>query len=145
MSSFIKILIRAKDSFYKKLVHKSNNMYHICAFKNLQNQLNQSIQIANQNYVKKITQRLGDPNASSKWYWPLFKILLNRNKIPFFLPLFHDDKYIVDFHEKSEIVIFFLLKHVLRFQTEAFYLLNYHCVQIAHYFPATLQKMAYFK
>ena len=54
MNSFIKNLIRAKDNFYKKFVRKSNNMYHLCAFKNLQNHLNQSIQIAKQNYVNKI-------------------------------------------------------------------------------------------
>ena len=61
MNSFIKNLIRAKDNFYKKFVRKSNNMYHHSAFKNLQNHLNQSIQIAKQKYVKKIAQRLGDP------------------------------------------------------------------------------------
>ena len=32
------------------------------------------------------------------------KTLLNRKKIPFILPLFHGDKYIVDFQEKSEIL-----------------------------------------
>ena len=43
-------------------------MCHHYAFQNLQNHLNQSIQIAKQNYVKKIAQRLGDPNTSSKCY-----------------------------------------------------------------------------
>ena len=33
MNSFIKNPIRAKDNFYKKFVCKSNNMYHLCAFK----------------------------------------------------------------------------------------------------------------
>ena len=64
-NSFIKNLIHAKNNFGRK----SNNMYHLCAFKNLKNHLNQSIQIANQNYVNKIAQRLGDPNTSSKCYW----------------------------------------------------------------------------
>ena len=102
-NSFIKNLIRAKDNFYKKFVRKSNNMYHLCAFKNLQNHLNQSIQIAKQNCVNKIAQRLGDPNTSSKCYWSLSKTLLNGNKIPCIPPLFHGYKFIVDFQEKSEI------------------------------------------
>ena len=55
MNSFIKNLIRAKDNFCKKFVRKSNNMYHHYAFKNLQNHLNQSIQIAKQDYVNKIS------------------------------------------------------------------------------------------
>ena len=116
-------------------------MYHICAFKNLQNHFNQSIQIANQNYVNKIAQRLGDPNNSIKCYLSLLKILLNRNKFPCILPLFHDDKHIVDFH----FFFFFLVKNVVRFQTEASYLLNYHFAQMTHYLLVTLQKMASFK
>ena len=103
MKSFIKNLIRAKDNFCKKFIRKSNDMYHHYAFKNLQNHLNQSIQIAKQNYVNKIAQRLGDPNTSCKCYWSLLKTLLNVQKIPCIPPLFHGDKYIVDFQEKSEI------------------------------------------
>ena len=56
MNSIIKNLIRAKDNFKKKFVRKSNNMHHPCDFKNLQNHLNQSIQIAKQSYVNKIDQ-----------------------------------------------------------------------------------------
>ena len=97
MNSFIKNLIRAKDNFYKKFVRKSNNMYNLCPFKILQNHLNQPIQIAKQNYVNKIAQRLGDPNTSSKCYWSL------RQKILCIPPLFRGDKFIVDFQEKSEI------------------------------------------
>ena len=35
MNSYINNLIRAKDNFCKKLVLKRNNIYHLCAFKNL--------------------------------------------------------------------------------------------------------------
>ena len=103
MNSFIKNLIRAKDNFYKKFVRKSNNMYNLCAFKNLQNHLNKSIQIAKQNHVNKIAQRLGDPNTSSKCYWSLLKTLLNGKKTAYIPPLFRGDQFIVDFQEKSEI------------------------------------------
>ena len=102
MNSFIKNLIRAKDNFCKKFFRKSNNMYHLCAFINLQNHLNRSIQISKQNYDNKIAQRLGDPNTSSKCYWSLLKTLLNGKKIPCIPPVFHSDKFIVDFQEKSE-------------------------------------------
>ena len=39
-------------------------MYYTRAFKNLQNHLNQSIQVAKQNYVNEIAQKLGDSNTS---------------------------------------------------------------------------------
>ena len=114
MNSFIKNLIRAKDNFYKKFVRKSNNMYHHYAFKSLQNHLNQSIQISKQNYVNKIAQRLGDPNTSSKCYWPLLKTLLNRKKISCIPPLFHGDKYILlTFNKKVRFSVLFSLTNVL--------------------------------
>ena len=141
MKSFIKNLIRAKDNFYKKFVRKSNNLYHLCAFKNLQNHLNQSIQIAKQNYVNKIAQRLGDPNTSSKCYWSLLKTLLNGKKIIVFLLYFMVINLLLTFKKKVRFSILFSLTNVLRFQTEASYLLNYHYGQIAHYLLVTLQKM----
>ena len=99
MNSFIKKLICAKENFYNKVVHKSNNMYHLCAFKNLRNHFNQSIQVAKQNYVNKITQKLGDPNTSNKRCWSLLKTLLNRKKIPCTPPLLHCNNYVVGFEK----------------------------------------------
>ena len=96
--SLIKILIRAKDNFYKKFIRKSNNMYHLYAFKILQNHSD-----SKKNYVNKIPQRLGHPSTSSKCYWSFLKTLLNGQKILRILSLFHDDKYIVGFQKKSEI------------------------------------------
>ena len=61
------------------------------------------MQIAKQNHVKKIAQTLGDLNTSSKCYWSLLKALFNGKKILCIPPLFHGDKFIVDFQEKSEI------------------------------------------
>ena len=34
MNSFIRNLIHTKDDFYKKFICKSNDIYHLCAFKN---------------------------------------------------------------------------------------------------------------
>ena len=135
MNSFIKNLIQANDNFYKKFVCKSNNMYHF----NHVNYLNQSIQVAKQNYVNKFAHKLGDPNTSSKYYWSLLKTLLNGNKIPCIPPLFHGDKYylLLTFKEKVR------FSNVLQFQMGAFYLLNYHCGLITHYLFVTLQKMTF--
>ena len=50
-------------------------------------------------------------NTNRKCYWSLFKILLHGNKIPCIPPLFHGDKYIVDFQEKSEVFNSFFFHH----------------------------------
>ena len=51
------------------------------------------------------------PSTRPKCYWTLLKALLNGRKIPcFFLtPLFHDNKCITDFKEKSKIFNFFFV------------------------------------
>ena len=145
MNSFIKNLICAQNNFYKKFVRKTNNMHHLCPFKTQQNYLNQSIQIAKQNYVKKIAQRLGDPNTSSKCHWSLLKTLLNGKKIRCIPPLFHDYLILLIFKKKVKFSILFSLTNDLRFQTQASYFLNYHYIQIAHYLLVTLQKMRSFE
>ena len=52
--------------FKKKNVQKSNNICHLCIFKNLHKHLNQYIQDAKQNCINKIAQKLGDPNTRSR-------------------------------------------------------------------------------
>ena len=47
--TFQKTLFVLKITFFKKIVPKNNSMYHLCTFKNIQNQINQSIQTAKQN------------------------------------------------------------------------------------------------
>ena len=53
--------------------------------------------------LKKLLKDRVIQNTNSKCYWSLLKTLLNRKKIPCIPPLFHGDKYIADFQEKSEI------------------------------------------
>ena len=44
---------------------------------------------------------LFDPNASSKCYFSLTKTFLDGKKRPGITPFFHNDKFVVDFKEKS--------------------------------------------
>ena len=95
MNSFMKDFISVTDNFYQKFIPKDNNMYHFCAFKNLHNHLNHSIQTTKQNYLSKIAKNLDDPNTESKCYWSLYKALLNGKKIHCIPPLFHGSKHIL--------------------------------------------------
>ena len=47
--------------------------------------------------------KLMDPMTSAKTYWPIVKRYLNDKKIPCLTPLFHDNKFITDFKEKTEL------------------------------------------
>ena len=94
MNCHIKYLILYKTNFYTTFIHGKNSMFHYLTFNNLQNYLDQ---------LKKVPKKLSDPSNSSKFYWSLLKTLLNGKNIPCIPPIFHNNKYIVDFKEKSEI------------------------------------------
>ena len=68
-------------------------------FKNLQNQLIQSIRTDKLKYFNKISKRLCDRLISTKCYWSL----LSGKKVPCIPPIFHNNKCVTDFKEKSEI------------------------------------------
>ena len=44
-----------------------------------------------------------DPLTSTKCYWSLLKIIVNQKKVPCIPPIFHNNEYVTDFQEKSEI------------------------------------------
>ena len=103
MTRFIKNLIVAINDFHKENVLPSSNMDNPFMFKKLQNQLIQSIHTTKQKYFNNISKKLRDSLTSTKCYWSLLKTILNGKKVPCIPPIFHDNKYITDFKEKSEI------------------------------------------
>ena len=61
------------------------------------------IEYSKNKYYTKISEKLSSISASSKCYWSLLKTMLNQKKIPVIPPLFHNNRFITDFNEKSEI------------------------------------------
>ena len=94
----------------------------------------QSIQVKKQNYVNKITQKLGHPDTSSKCYGSLLKTLINGKKFICISPHFYVDEYTIDFQEiKWDFFNSLPVINVIRFQTEVSYLLNHYYRQEVHY------------
>ena len=81
---------------------RSSNIGNLLLFKNLQNQLIQSIHTAKQKYFNKISKKLCDSLTSTKCYWSLLKTILNQKKEQCIPPIFHNNKYVTDFKENSE-------------------------------------------
>ena len=71
----------------------------------LQTKLQSSMNISQFDYYRKILKKLSNPsiNPLVYIYWTLLKTLLNGRKVPCIPPLFHDNKFITDFREMSEI------------------------------------------
>ena len=48
-------------------------------------------------------QKLFNKATSSKAYWSILKTFLNDKKIPCIPPVFHNNKFVIDFKEKVEL------------------------------------------
>ena len=79
--------------------HNKNNPDLIYRLKRLQKCLSISIESSKE----RITNRLNNTQKSSKTYWSLLKIFLNNKKITLIPPLFHENRFIIDFKEKAEL------------------------------------------
>ena len=55
-------------------------------------------------------KKKSDPSTSSKYYWTLWKTLLNGRKIPCIPPYFHNNKFITDFKERKKTFNSFFVK-----------------------------------
>ena len=55
---------------------------------------------AKQQYFAKIAKKLSDPNIS---YCSILKCFLTDKKVPCIPPIFHENRFIIDFREKAEL------------------------------------------
>ena len=69
----------------------------------LQKRWRDLIDDSKQKYFLRLTQKLTTIQKSTKAHWTLLKIFLNNRKIPVIPPLFHNNKFVTDFKEKTEL------------------------------------------
>ena len=69
----------------------------------LQERLSTFIESSKEKYYARIANRLNNTQQSSKKYWSLLKNFLNNKKISLIRSLFHENLFITDFKEKSEL------------------------------------------
>ena len=99
----IKTLIKEKNATYKIFRHNKDNPDLIYRLKFLQERLSTTIESSKERYYARIANRLNNTQKSSKTYWSLLKIFLNNKKFPLIPPLFHENCFITDFKEKTEL------------------------------------------
>ena len=81
--------------------NKTNQSFEM--FHSFQSQLSSLIASLKNKYYSKVVQRLLGRSTSPKTYWSIMKTFLNNKKILVISPIFHDNKYITDFKQKTEI------------------------------------------
>ena len=89
--------------WHHKHSKNNRNCYHVYKYRALQGKLKNLIESSKQSYYKRVSQKLSSISASSKYYRSLLKRILNDKKIPVIPPLFHNNKFLSNFKEKSEL------------------------------------------
>ena len=113
----IRALIQEKNVAFK------NYIAWKCCLKYLRTSLNASIEVAKEKYYHNTVNKLMNTQKNSKVYWYLLKIFLNNKKIPIIPPLFYENRFITDFKEKDNFLIFYFLNNAPSFLIIALFLL----------------------
>ena len=103
INSKIKKVIHEKNKEHKKYINNKSNFLLLQNINNLQAHIKTLIDVSKQKYFSRISQKLESTSINTKCYWSLLKTFLNNKKIPCIPPLYHDDKFVCDFKEKSKI------------------------------------------
>ena len=106
----IKTLIQAKNAGFNNFHNNNGNSElkrHLVSF---QERVKASIESSREKYYYRIVNKLNNTQKNSKSYWSLLKIFLNNKKIPLIPPLFHENRFIIDFKEKAELFNSFFSK-----------------------------------
>lgn len=82
----------------------SRNSYYIYKYKVLQEKLEKLIESSKKSYCKTVSQKLYSISASKKCYWYLPEWMLHEKKITIIPPLYHNNNFISNFKEKSQIL-----------------------------------------
>ena len=85
-----------------KLISYKSLLYINC-FKALQGELDFLIEKSKNSFYSKLPQTLPDKISSSETYWSILKSFLNDQKILCTLPVFHENRFVIDFREKAEL------------------------------------------
>ena len=94
MITKIKELISQKNKLYSRIKKRNNKQL----LHSLQQHLSKSIENAKNKYFFRISEKLNNPNTSTKCYWSLIKTLLN------VLPIYDNNRYDTDFKEKCQLL-----------------------------------------
>ena len=85
-----------KNAEFTKLIAKISKINS-----QLRKNLSSLIDNSKQKCFLRLTQKFNAIRKSTKAYWGLLKVFLNNHKIPVIPPLFHSNKFVPDFMEKS--------------------------------------------
>ena len=79
--------------------------------KTLQKLIYQTMESCKGKYYENISKKLCSKAIAPKYYWSLIKTMLNDKKVSCIPPIFHDNKFVIDFSKKAHLFNFFFLQN----------------------------------
>ena len=110
-------ILKINENEYFKNCVKPNNSESIRHFEQMPGTLRTSIEISKQKYYFKLSRKLAVNKINPKCYWSILKSFLSNKKIPCIPPLIHNNQFVVDFKEKSELFNSFFAKQCTYIET----------------------------
>ena len=95
----IKTFIHAKNAAFNSFRKNTDNSELKRHLVSLQERVKASTESSKQKYYYRIANKLNNTQKKPKSYGSLLKIVLNNKKIPLTPPLFHENRFIMDFKE----------------------------------------------
>ena len=99
----VKEIIYEKNDTFQCYLHGNKDPKLFNKVKYLQNELKSLIEANKEKYYSRILKRMINPLTSTKTYWSILKSFLNNKKIPCIPPLFHQNRYITKYKDKTEL------------------------------------------
>ena len=99
----IKEIIYEKNDTFQCYLHGNKDPKLFNKVEYLQNELKSLIEANKEKYYSRISKRMINPLTSTKTYWSILKSFLNNKKIPSIPPLFHQNRYITKYKDKTEL------------------------------------------
>ena len=93
----IKSILLDKNKIYKDSRESNTNAQLLNKLNNLEKLLSFLINGSKQHYYARIRKTLTNVSKNCKAYWSLLRFLLNNKRIPSIPPLFHKNKFVMDF------------------------------------------------
>ena len=115
MTSDLRHKINWKNSIYKGYLKNGNTNYYYIKLQYSISKVSAAISKGNDEYHRRLTQKLSDPSASSKTHWSILKRFYNGKKVPIIPPLLITNKLESEFKTKANYFNSFLslLQNVL--------------------------------
>ena len=96
-------MIKKQNRFYKKFKRNGCKPEDKVIVDNFRNECFDVINKEKEKYLSSLGQQLNDPKTGPKAYWKVLNKLLNKSNIPIIPPILHNNKFITNFIEKSNL------------------------------------------